>query len=686
MSRQTKLLHWRGDAQAAATVPELVFGPLYNCTDWFKTHPGIPWTVDSDHDWVWRPPDTHQTDPVCRAIAWRLAMMWNMVNKHGVLVHCFPHIQRRTFLAELLANIDSTIPLVDFIERAIIDNPESAIDTRYIYKNHKAPEQCRAAVIDETCVTDVLRAFIPLVFIHLHEPAFKVPSYIFRQLHLNDASDADERAVRMLYTLLRLVILRDHNGREILKLLYDALYMINTPPWLSQCVLLMLQMVLLGNFPGSSYCVAWKKRRLIYRWTWHSAVNYLLSCNNGVRLTDKDADIGVSMALLSQSLAVFLDPDSPQYIDQFFIVGWPEFNRSNKRVLDQIYAYFPAAPPQMLINDIGRFIRPLMTLFVDIYAALASLQRGPDHHTELWRHLYTTAIDWDTFTTLNDITAVLCRWEPETRQAARALQAAFDATHTAACIDSFTDPSLSVLISLAVWIMRRRIMKIIPASHALTLLQYTRMMEISYSTEIDALCTVLVCRQCNTARVRPVGIHLPRTHTTIHVNLYTLELQCPDCRSDHLEPVSLLGNFLRCILTNNHASDVVTIACCGACGHICVVEPDHFVRSMPVCSECYTQAPAVDAKHARRCLNSCPIAQKASSRSIYCLVRRGDDMAYEPWCAACIPREFNALFHATEASSRSKWLFDASELQEQSRLKRLGGSHGLRRPVMRRTR
>ena len=636
MSCLLNLLEWSGvaDPEERARLLRYMFGEFYYIIHWFAAHDQPPWQAATMPS-VWTAPLLAQGS-VARAVQWRLSILWGFIHREGILRSCFPVEERPYVWGELHALVDSLIPLSRYLDVA-----EAAPDVATVYSLQLAPEQCLGQVIDSTCVAGLLEYFVPVIYTGPAVELWLTPPPLTRMLGCNPSTATDVRAIRLLYSLLRRTVFRKTGVRNFLGVLHAALATA-TPDWLSPAVVLIVKCVLLGNYPGVDKGLDWTKRRLLYAWTWQDVLAYFRSCNQGARSTDKDADTRVEMATIGQVLAIFLHPTSHHSgHHRQFVQGWEAYSECNEHLLDLSRCFFPAQPSMDSINGVYKLQQPLVLLYADIVYALNS--RNKTAIKGHWPRLHELATDWQTITTIGPLIAVLCEWSMADYEIGKAMQRAFDGTISALepFLQQLSSQGRALLLSLATWIAGRRVFRIFPTNHHLTLKQYLRLLEIDPSQAPFDYSLVLHCRCCDTVRTKPIGPDLTGSQVTVQVRMHWMTLSCMECDSEDLECIDLTGKVVRCFLNNKKNPGCLLVAICSSCHHITSIEADHFIDEGPVCNECYvtnTNTYSIAAATPKTCINQCPLAVKPVTRHNHLLVADATGaIAPTALCPSCMP-------------------------------------------------
>lgn len=658
MLRLLRLLSWSDNAEAQQTLPRLICGPFADIVHWFQTRSDEPWRTPR---WVWVPPPALQADPVARAAAWRLAMLYHYIDNHSIVRACMPDDE--PVLPLLLVLVDSMHPLIRHLETT-----GEVLDQSSLVRRRLLPELCRDRVIDATCVRSFLACFVPLLFTGpANSEFFIVTDTLCRSLGLHEPTEADYTAIKLLYGLFRRLFFRKSGIRTFLASLHTGLSS-QTPEWLSPVLVTMIKCVLLGNYPTAQQCMRWDDRHLVYSWTWQDILVYFRAAAQDPRKTDRDPDTRVAMTCLVQLFGIFFDAQSysASHVRRF-VDGWDAFQRANDTLLQVILRVFPAPPDHQSVQASYAKLPVLTLLYQDSIYTLATFNKESIKH--VWDDVYQLDLDWQHVDRLNGpFFQYMCKLTPADTAILPRLQRAFDVWGTVPAVEAvladMSAKGAAKVANFCAWVAHRRIFKITGVNHRLALKQHLRLMEIDPGQRATDLNTVPHCRKCNMVRTKPIGLYMPSSYVTVQLRVHWKQLLCMECRSPDLEIVNVMGATVRCLLSPKNKPGAQTLTVCTSCNHITVLAPDRFLDEGPVCNECYISTLAIVSTAPQtptRCLNGCNLSNRHQTHPKNFFV--SNPVRVVAICPTCLPWDLAFCANTTR-------VFDEAELVAATRRKR----------------
>jgi len=607
--------------------PDLLCGPLYAGVAYFTSTEGVaphPLTLQ------WQPHDL--SDPLQQCVAWRVAMWTHLVSQGGVLSAYFPTNERRTVVSRLYACLDSTFPLLTWLDKNHLANGPK-ITVREVYLKNLAPEQQRHSVIDASC-THFISDLLPYIL----TDSDKIPATVYEDA---GCPIDDTENMALFIGILRQVAVKRQKLRGFLSTVFNTLRGDGDTNWLASTIVVIVKYALLGNYPGATAFVDFRHRRAVYNLNRESVLHFLTSCS-GERSQERENELYVTLTLMYTALAGTFCPESIDYRPMdAFVNGWNEFARTNQRVMQLIVDFYPLPAPPNLVADVFRFLSPLTSRSRDIFYALASRNPQPLDYT-FWHfsNPFTANLNQ-----LDLVTALITRLP---LQPLLFLQQAFVNSNSTPFnpenLNLFTPNEWNTLCAFACHLVDRRVFAIIPGSQALYFEQSARMLKITGKLSPEK-STLLYCTKCSTVRFRPVGIHLPASHITLLADLNFMCVYCVDCDSPTLQPVNLLGQFIRCYLSTKKTRTLVTLTLCSACMHICVTG-FYATRHGTICSECMTTVQALVASQhltIKGCLACSSSNAKAMQYGSIWTVFENNYLTNRLWCNRCMPAAYAKL-------------------------------------------
>ena len=591
MLRLLNLIHWPNPQ-----IPELLCGALHVAVNFFKLH-GAP----SDLKQIWKMP--RPDSPLQMCLAWRIALLSNLLEQGSIIRAYFPMGDRRSVISCLYTCLDSMFPLLTAIE----ENP--ALTLEEIYRRQLAPEHQRHSVIDYSC-TRFIGELMPFVLTEVG----KIPATV-----LEECGD-DLPRLELLLSLLRQLTTQRDRVRSFLRDVFDTLR--GESNWLANTIVIIFKYALLGNYPGSTAFLEFKNRRIVYNLTHENVMWYLTSCS-GPRLSERENELCITLVLLSTALNGTFEHSSIDYCPlEELVAGWKNFSTTNQRVLNLIVNFYPIPPPANLVNEFFRKIVPLKLKFRNIFYSLHHLNPQPVK-IKNWQFILPFL---SLLREANIYVAILAKVP------LRPLL-----THT----KSFLAREWTRLCSLASFLVDRWAFSVIDGSQALYFEQAARMLKITTMLSPEK-STVLYCEQCGTVRVRPVGANLPSSHITMCIDMNFMQIHCVDCDGKNITPINMLGRYVRCYLTCKKGRELVTLALCSACMHICTVGYYNTGHGV-ICSECLQTVSNLQPV-AKNCLNCDAVNNRSTDSNIWTTL---DPIGLQThnWCNRCIPPFMATLKH-----------------------------------------
>ena len=596
MLRLLKLLTW-----PHPQIPELLCGPLHNAVLFFSQH-----AMPTEMKPVWKMP--RPDNPIHLCLSWRISLLTNLLEQGSIIRAYFPMNERRSVISCLYTCLDSMFPLLTAIE----ESPTLTLEE--IYRRQLAPEHQRHSVIDYSC-TRFIGDLIPYILTDMG----KIPAAV-----LEDCGD-DLPKLELLLSLLRQLTIQRDKVRGFLRDVFDTLR--GESNWLANTIVIIFKYALLGNYPGASAFLEFKNRRIVYNLTNENVMWYLTSCS-GPRLSERENELCITLVLLSTALNGIFETSSVDYcpLDDL-VTGWKAFATTNQRVLSLIVNFYPVPPPANLVNEFFRKIVPLKLIYRNSFYYLHSINPQPVK-IKYWQlvlpFLNLLRVPSLYMAILAGLPlAPLMKWKNT---------------------DSNEDFSLKEwnrLCSLASFLVDRWAFSIIDGSQALYFEQAARMLKITTMLSPEK-STILYCEQCGTVRVRPVGSNLPSSHITMCIDMNFMQIHCVDCDGKNITPINMLGRYVRCYLTNKKGRELVNLALCSACMHICTVgyyNKGHGV----ICSECLQTVTNLQLV-AKSCLNCLAINNRVSDTNLWTTLDP-HGLQVHNWCNRCIPPTMINLKH-----------------------------------------
>ena len=636
MLRLLNILNWPNDK-----IPFVLCGPFYAAVKVFSEMNevglgAIPIIYSFPNN------GCTKTD-IIRCAEWRVNMYMYLSTQNGVLTQYFPTDEHRSLLSRILGCVDSTIPLIERLEK----HPEISMEE--IYNEKIAPEQCRGFVIDYSYFY-----FIGLLLPYVFEATTIIPKLVLDIL----GCDKEDTTLNLFICILKHLTIKGEKRNVYFNLVMQALRGDGESNWLCNLLIISMKCALLGNYPEAEYVTEFSVRRKIYKLDRDDIIEYLSFGIGGKPLNIMPAQ-GIIHGTLGTLLLSVFSPKSIDYIPMDNLISnIKDYVRTVKRLMNLVFNFFPAPLMPTLIWDIYRFLEPVRLRYCTIFHALHAENNKNDKKVNFY-FLHETDVKFERIDTI--ITAIVLQIsDRQFLGDMKIMQKTFNETGRLWYPPSIAGNVSEKINALANYIVQRSNFALVKGSHALYFEQAARLLKITKSLAVEKT-TVIYCNRCNTIRFRPVGIHLPSSHITLLADLNFNCVHCVDCDSYDLYRVNLLGKYLRCFLTTKKKKIPVTLALCSACLHISVCgfySKNHGI----ICAECQHTVETLNEN-----LTSClacehPAAKLTDLESLLWTVKIGSQITTRYWCKRCTPRNFQKY----RIGNKQIKIFDILMLKEKS--------------------